>query len=74
MRKEGRRVNSVPSRIRKNPMNTAKLRTLYFVLCVLFAVAAACLSPALAGSNSSGDSLALDSSPSPMDARIALAR
>ena len=56
-------------------MPSAKLSTLYFVLSAAFAVAAALATPCLLVQRAQqGHSVALDSSPFPMDARIALAR
>jgi hypothetical protein len=56
-------------------MQSAKLSTLYFVLSAVFAAAAACATPWLVVQGTDdGDSVALDSSPFPMDAQIALAR
>ena len=56
-------------------MQTAKLGTLYFVLSAVFAVAAACATPCLIVQRPhDAHSVALDSSPFSMEARIALAR
>ncbi|MDB5883032.1 MAG: hypothetical protein JWP43_2910 [Ramlibacter sp.] len=56
-------------------MQSAKLNTLYFVLSAVFAVAAACATPCLLVQRPhDAQSVALDSSVFPTDARIALAR
>jgi hypothetical protein len=55
-------------------MQSAKLNTLYFALTVLFAVAAACATCLVVPRTRDAQSVALEDSVLPMDARVALAR